>query len=112
MEYHFSTSQMERYECYRRSNISKPALRKLFYNLTGVSLNANGLIILSSIVKMFIGELTECSRSLLDEQGYSQLDEIRPKHVFESARRIHSKTKMIRNKQFKKFKRGYISLYH
>ena len=108
MTFHFSTAQMERYECYRRSHIGKPALKKLFYNLTGVSLNPNGLIILSSVVKMFIGELTEMSRMIVEGQGFSQLDEISPSHVLESARKMNMKIKMNRMKHYKKFRRGYI----
>ena len=108
MTFHFSTAQMERYECYRRSHISKPALKKIFYSLTGVSLNPNGLIILSSVVKMFIGELTETSRLIVEEQGFSQLDKIRPIHILESARKMNMKTKMNRTKHRKKFRRGYI----
>ena len=108
MTFHFYTAQMERYECYRRSHISKPALKKIFYSLTGVSLNPNGLIILSSVVKMFIGELTETSRLIVEEQGFSQLDEIRPIHILESARKMNMKTKMNRTKHRKKFRRGYI----
>ena len=107
MQFQFSTTQMDRYECYRRSNISKPALKKLFHNLTGVTLNPSGLIILSSVVKMFIGELTENSRLLVEEYGHSLLDEIRPLDILESARQITAKTKMTRSKRSKKFRRGY-----
>ena len=105
----FSLEQMERYECYRRSNISKPALKKLFQSVSGgVILNPNGLIILCSIIKMYVGEVIETSRQIMEEKGESDLEEIKMFHVLKAIEKLERKNMLLRRKRCPRFKRGYL----
>lgn len=104
----FTPSQMERYECYRRSNLSKPMLRRLFKAATGVTLNPNGLIILAGISKMFVGEMVETARDVMRARGLNEYEEIRPEHLREAAAVIDAKDGLMRRKRNKVlFSRGH-----
>lgn len=104
----FTPSQMERYECYRRSNLSKPMLRRLFKAATGVTLNPNGLIILAGISKMFVGEMVETARDVMRAKGLNEYEEIRPEHLREAAAVIDAKDGLMRRKRNKVlFSRGH-----
>ena len=104
----FTPSQMERYECYRRSNLSKPMLRRLFKAATGVTLNPNGLIILAGISKMFVGEMVETARDIMRSKGVNEYEEIRPEHLREAAAVIDARDGLMRRKRNKVlFARGY-----
>jgi len=105
----FSLDQMERYECYRRSNISKPALKKLFQSVSGgVILNPNGLIILCSIIKMYVGEVIETSRQIMEGKGESDLEEIKVLHVLKAIEKLERQNMLLRKRRYPRFKRGYL----
>ena len=95
---HFTPEQMDRYECYRRSSLPKPVLRRIFQTITGTILNPNGLIVLAAVGKLFVGELIEKARQVADEQGLSDLDELKPAHVREAHRRLEAEGKMFRER--------------
>lgn len=103
----FTPSQMERYECYRRSNLSKPMLRKLFKAASGVTLNANGLIILAGISKMFVGEMVEKARDIMKAKGLNEYEEIQPEHLRAAAAEIDAKDGLMRRRNKTLFRRGY-----
>ncbi len=104
----FTPSQMERYECFRRSNLSKTMLRRLFKAASGVTLNANGLIILAGVSKMFVGEMVETAREIMKSRGMNEYEEIRPEHLREAAAVIDAKGGLLRRKRQKSlFTRGY-----
>lgn len=104
----FTPSQMERYECFRRSNLSKTMLRRLFKAASGVTLNANGLIILAGVSKMFVGEMVETAREIMKSRGMNEYEEIRPEHLREAAAVIDAKDGLLRRKRQKSlFTRGY-----
>jgi transcription initiation factor TFIID subunit 11 len=96
---HFTPEQMNRYECYRRSSLPKPVLKRLFQTITGTILNPNGLIVLAAVGKLFVGELIEMARQVADEHGVSDLDEIKPTHVREAHRRMEAEGKMFRERK-------------
>lgn len=96
---HFTPEQMNRYECYRRSSLPKLVLKRIFQTITGTILNPNGLIVLAAVGKLFVGELIEMARQVADEQGMSDLDEIKPAHVREAHRRMEAEGKMFREPQ-------------
>jgi len=95
----FTPEQMNRYECYRRSSLPKPLLKRLFQTITGTMLNPNGLIVLAAVGKMFVGELVEMARQVADEHGMSDLDEIKPAHIREAHRRLEVAGKMFRERR-------------
>uniref|UniRef100_A0A7S0SF62 TAFII28-like protein domain-containing protein n=1 Tax=Mantoniella antarctica TaxID=81844 RepID=A0A7S0SF62_9CHLO len=101
---HFTPEQMNRYECYRRSSLPKPVLKRLFQTITGTILNPNGLIVLAAVGKLFVGELVEMARQVADEHGVSDLDEIKPAHVQEAHRRLEAEGKMLRERKKALFK--------
>ena len=103
----FTPAQMERYECYRRSNLSKPRLRKVFKAATGVTLNANGLIILAGISKMFVGEMVERARDIMRAKGLNEYEEIKPEHLRAAAREIDARDGLMRRRRTALFRRGY-----
>jgi transcription initiation factor TFIID subunit 11 len=104
----FTPSQMERYECFRRSNLSKTTLRRLFKAASGVTLNANGLIILAGVSKMFVGEMVETAREIMKSRGMNEYEEIRPEHLREAAAVIDAKDGLLRRKRQKSlFARRY-----
>lgn len=55
--------QRNRYEAYRRSAISKKNMRKLLEKLIGSKANDKVLIAMSSITKLFLGEVVEQGES-------------------------------------------------
>ena len=95
---HFTPEQMNRYECYRRSSLPKPVLKRLFQTITGTILNQNGLIVLATVGKMFVGELIELARAVADEQGLTDLDEIRPAHIREAHRRMDAAGQLFKER--------------
>lgn len=100
----FSPDQMERYECYRRSNISKPSLKKLFQSVSGgVVLNPNGLIILCSVIKMYIGEMVETSRQAMEDNDEGDLDEIRVRHILKAIEKLERQNRLLRKKKITSF---------
>lgn len=86
----FTPEQMTRYECYRRSSLPKSILKRLFQTVTSTAPPPNGLIILAAVGKLFVGELVEKARQVADEEGLSDLDEIRVGHIQEACWRLHS----------------------
>ena len=104
---YFTPEQMDRYECYRRSSLPKPVLRRVFQAVTGTILNPNGLIVLAAVGKLFVGELVELAREIADDEGVSDLDEIKPAHVREAHRRMEQSGNLFRAKKKPLFrKRG------
>ena len=89
---YFTPEQMDRYECFRRSSLPKPVLRRLFQTITGTMLNPNGLIVLSAVGKMFVGELVETARHVADE-------ELKPVHIREAHRRLEVEGKLFRGRK-------------
>ena len=104
---YFTPEQMDRYECYRRSSLPKPVLRRVFQAVTGTILNPNGLIVLAAVGKLFVGELVELAREIADDEGVSDLEEIKPAHVREAHRRMEQSGNLFRAKKKPLFrKRG------
>ena len=102
----FTPEQLDRYEFYRRSNLPKPILKKLFQALTGVFLNQTGLIVLAGVCKMFVGEVVEGARDYMDEIGEADVVAIKPCHIREAHRRTESRLGTLRERRQPFFKQG------
>eukprot|EP01104_Vermistella_antarctica_P009657 TRINITY_DN2498_c1_g1_i1.p1 TRINITY_DN2498_c1_g1~~TRINITY_DN2498_c1_g1_i1.p1 ORF type:complete len:241 (-),score=112.88 TRINITY_DN2498_c1_g1_i1:833-1555(-) len=79
-------SQCDRYEAYRRSGFKRPSVKKLMNtvsNQTG-GVTANMTIVMAGIAKIFVGEVVETARTVMDELGES--GPLRPRHLREAYR--------------------------
>ena len=87
--------------------VTETALRRVFQAVTGTILNPNGLIVLAAVGKLFVGELVELAREIADDEGVSDLEEIKPAHVREAHRRMEQSGNLFRAKKKPLFrKRG------
>ena len=86
----FTPEQLTRYECYRRSSLSKPALKRIFNSITGASLNPNALIVLAAVCKLHVGQIVESAREVASSYEVSDLDPLEVEHVQEAHRRIQA----------------------
>ncbi|KAL5715425.1 hypothetical protein ACHQM5_017246 [Ranunculus cassubicifolius] len=89
----FTEEQMSRYESFRRSGFQKGNMKKLLASLTGtpkISQPVN--IVVSGIAKMFVGDLVETARMVMNERNDS--GPIRPCHIRESYRRLKLEGKL------------------
>ncbi|WIA14954.1 hypothetical protein OEZ85_001665 [Tetradesmus obliquus] len=72
-------AQRNRLEAYIRSNLQKKTMKKVLQELTGLTLNDRLVIAISSITKMFVGELVETARQIAAREGHSGA--LLPSHI-------------------------------
>ncbi|KAL3684041.1 hypothetical protein R1sor_002063 [Riccia sorocarpa] len=82
----FTTEQMSRYECYRRSGFQRANMRRILGFVAGSPISIPMTIVMSGISKMFVGELVEVGRIVMNERG--DVGPIRPCHIREAYRRL------------------------
>jgi transcription initiation factor TFIID subunit 11 len=102
----FTPEQMDRYEVYRRSSFPKAAIKRLMAQISGSTVSLPSVIVMSGITKIFVGELVETARSIMEEWG--DTGAIRPEHLREAYRRLKaSNSNQISSAKFNKklFKR-------
>ncbi|KAJ3088305.1 transcription initiation factor TFIID subunit 11, partial [Physocladia obscura] len=64
----FDTDQMMRFETFRRSKLSKSAVKKLLTSILGTTtVPQNVLIAMAAIGKLFVGDITEIAREVMHE---------------------------------------------
>lgn len=81
-----SEDQLRRYETFRRVGFPRPAIRKLMSKVLDQQVNMNSVIVVSGIAKVFVGELVEEARKVMDDLGES--GQIMPSHLLEAHRRL------------------------
>jgi transcription initiation factor TFIID subunit 11 len=81
-----SEDQLKRYETFRRVGFPRPAIRKLMSKVLDQQVNMNSVIVVSGIAKVFVGELVEEARKVMDDLGES--GQIMPSHLLEAHRRL------------------------
>lgn len=84
-----SVEDSERYKAFRRSTFNKNGIRKLVNNILNQTCNANFVISINSVGKVFVGELVEMAKSVMTERNESGA--IKPVHVHEAYRRLYKK---------------------
>ena len=82
--------QEERYELYMTASL-RSRIKKLIAPATGgSSVNAEAEIVIYSVTKLYVGELTEMSRIVMREWG--DTGPIQPKHLREAYRRMRAQS--------------------
>jgi transcription initiation factor TFIID subunit 11 len=87
----FSEAQQDRYEAYKRSKLKQPKVRKVMNSVTGLDIHKNALYVAQSSAKLYVGELTELARTVMDERG--EVGAIRPWHLREAYLRLEAEGK-------------------
>ncbi|GAQ81577.1 Transcription initiation factor TFIID subunit [Klebsormidium nitens] len=80
--------QMRRYECFRRSGLSRPNLKRLMQSVSGSNVSIPMSIVMGGLSKMFVGDLVETAREVMTE--WNETGPIRPTHIREALRRLKS----------------------
>lgn len=71
----FSTTQMTRYETFRRANLNKNGIKKLANSVLNQSITGNVAVALSGLSKIFVGEVIEKARELRTIQNATKKEE-------------------------------------
>lgn len=89
----FTPEQLDRYECFRRSVLPRPSVRRLASATAGVALREAPLIVVAGLAKTFVGELVEEGLRVARERGDSA--PLRPSHLQEAHRRLAARGKVF-----------------
>ena len=76
--------QLERFEHWKRSKFPRASMRKLMSDTLSIS-SERGAIVLAAVAKMFVGELVEGAREIMNETGAT--GPIQPAHLRRAHRR-------------------------
>lgn len=82
----FSEDQLRRYETFRRVGFPRQAIKKLMVRVLDQQVNQNSVIVVSGIAKVYVGELVEEARKVMDDVG--ETGPIQPSHLLEAQRRM------------------------
>eukprot|EP01089_Gocevia_fonbrunei_P013927 TRINITY_DN3689_c0_g1_i1.p1 TRINITY_DN3689_c0_g1~~TRINITY_DN3689_c0_g1_i1.p1 ORF type:complete len:210 (+),score=56.00 TRINITY_DN3689_c0_g1_i1:39-668(+) len=84
--------QTTRYEYFRRSTFQRAAIKRMMQTISGCSIGQRTVIVMAGITKLFVGEMVEMARTVMDEWG--ELGPIRPRHLHEAYRRLQKEGKV------------------
>lgn len=82
----FDEDQLRRYETFRRVGFPRQAIKKLMVKILDQQVNQNSVIVVAGIAKVFVGELVEEARKVMDDLG--ETGSIQPSHLLEAQRRL------------------------
>ncbi|PNY01728.1 transcription initiation factor TFIID subunit 11 [Trifolium pratense] len=83
----FTDQQMRRYESFRRAKFTKAQMTRLVASINGTNTVPERIsLAVSVITKMFVGEVVETARIIMEERRES--GPIRPSHLREAHRRL------------------------
>ncbi|KAK3268385.1 transcription initiation factor TFIID subunit 11 [Cymbomonas tetramitiformis] len=88
----FTPSQMDRYECYRRSALQRGSVKKLMHSIASTTINLPMAIIMAGVAKLYVGELVETGLIVKEERN--EAGPLRPEHIREAYRRVQSQGKL------------------
>lgn len=89
----FTPEQMHRYETFRRVGFSRTIVKKIMQNVLGHAVNPNTVIVMGGIAKVFVGELVEEAKDVMDEWGEN--GPLLPSHLIEANRRLKDRYHLI-----------------
>lgn len=78
--------QLDRYTAFRRSTFPAAFIKKAMQSVTGQTPSDDVRMVVAGVTKVFVGEVVECALGVMDE--WKDTGPIRPRHVFEAARRL------------------------
>ncbi|KAF9162265.1 transcription initiation factor TFIID subunit 11 [Actinomortierella ambigua] len=81
----FSPEQLQRYEVYRRSTLSRPTIKKLVATILNQQVSQTMAFVVAGFCKVYVGEMVEKAKEVMDEWGH--IGPIRPEHLREAQRR-------------------------
>mmetsp|Transcript_20290 Transcript_20290/g.24250 ORF Transcript_20290/g.24250 Transcript_20290/m.24250 type:complete len:219 (-) Transcript_20290:415-1071(-) len=85
-----SPEQMDRYECYRRSLLARPSVKRLMQSMIGSSpsnpISPQMVIVMCGLAKLYVGDLVEGGRTIMAERN--ETGPLRPIHLREAYRRL------------------------
>lgn len=89
----FDAEQMHRYEIFRKTGLSRPAIARLIQRVTGQpnasSINPDCLIVIAGAAKVLLGQIVEAAVEVAAEQGIDTHQQpLLPSHITEAFRRL------------------------
>eukprot|EP00823_Brevimastigomonas_motovehiculus_P005478 TRINITY_DN4049_c0_g1_i1.p1 TRINITY_DN4049_c0_g1~~TRINITY_DN4049_c0_g1_i1.p1 ORF type:complete len:165 (+),score=41.72 TRINITY_DN4049_c0_g1_i1:74-568(+) len=95
LESSFTSIQKDRYDHFRESAFPHPRIKKVIQAATGpeYKVPSTMVVAMSTLSKMFVGDLVEESRIIMDEWGHE--GPIRPVHLREAYRRLQTRGKVL-----------------
>jgi transcription initiation factor TFIID subunit 11 len=85
----FTPEQLRRYEAFKRSKFQFSAIKKVMAHAANVPTNQAMQIVMAGITKLYVGDLVENSKLIMQEWG--DTGPIQPKHLKEAYRRLQEK---------------------
>ncbi len=82
----FTEDQLRRYETFRRIKFQRPTIKKFMSRVLDQPVNQNSMTVVSGIAKVYVGELVEEARRVMEEVG--EMGPIQPAHMLEAQRRL------------------------
>jgi len=77
---------MNRHESYKRSAFQKSSIKKYMAMTSGAKINQNTVIVMSGITKIFVGEVVETAKEVMEEWG--DTGPLKPTHIREAYQRL------------------------
>ena len=69
-----SDEQLKRYERFRRVGLARPTMERLIQRILDQRVNTTSVIVAAGIAKVFVGELVEGARVVMEEEIRAQLE--------------------------------------
>lgn len=82
----FDDDQLRRYETFRRVGFPRQAIKKLMVKTLDQQVNQNSVIVVAGIAKVYVGELVEEARRVME--GLGEDGPVQPSHLLEAQRRL------------------------
>jgi len=82
----FTQEQMNRHESYKRSAFQKSSIKRYMTSVSGAKINQNTVIVMAGITKIFLGEVVETAKEVMEEWG--DTGAIKPAHIREAYQRM------------------------